>query len=189
MTKIVIIGGGVFGSGLAWNLAKGGAADDVVVIEPDPTYEFGGNAPRIWRIRYVQGLRENLLMSLYGRDIYNFSNTVDTRRPVELGFHECGYIFLGQRTQRPSSKPIIGCWSRTAHVELLDRAGLEKLIRLSISTKPIGASIRRRSDRPSRGPSGVSPGGRPSWYQLSKGSRRRHRRRRQDGKARSPRKR
>ena len=40
MPKIVIIGGGIMGSGLAWHLAKAGAAADVVVIEPDPTYEF-----------------------------------------------------------------------------------------------------------------------------------------------------
>ena len=76
MTKIVIIGGGVIGSGLAWNLAKGGAADDVVVVEPDPTYEFAATPRAFGGIRYVQGLRENLLMSLYGRDIYSdFSNT------------------------------------------------------------------------------------------------------------------
>ncbi|MCG8545194.1 MAG: FAD-binding oxidoreductase, partial [Alphaproteobacteria bacterium] len=40
MARIVIVGGGLIGSAIAWYLAKGGAAADVVVIEPDPTYEF-----------------------------------------------------------------------------------------------------------------------------------------------------
>ena len=131
MTKIVIIGGGVIGSGLAWNLAKGGAADDVVVVEPDPTYEFAATPRAFGGIRYVQGLRENLLMSLYGRDIYSdFSNTVDTGEdPVELGFHECGYIFLGKTKHtanfEANHRMLV---ENGADVELLDRAGLEKLM-------------------------------------------------------------
>jgi glycine/D-amino acid oxidase-like deaminating enzyme len=40
MAKIVIIGGGVIGSSIAYYLALAGHAADVVVIEPDPTYEF-----------------------------------------------------------------------------------------------------------------------------------------------------
>jgi len=40
MAKIAIIGGGVFGSSSAYYLALAGAASDVIVIEPDPTYEF-----------------------------------------------------------------------------------------------------------------------------------------------------
>ena len=89
MAKIIIIGGGVIGSGLAWHLAKAGAADDVLVIEPDPTYEFAATPRAFGGIRFVQGIRANLEMSLYGREIYqNFSKTVDTREdPVEIGFH------------------------------------------------------------------------------------------------------
>jgi glycine/D-amino acid oxidase-like deaminating enzyme len=44
MAKIVIIGGGVIGSSVAYYLALAGHAADVIVIEPDPTYEFA--APR-----------------------------------------------------------------------------------------------------------------------------------------------
>jgi glycine/D-amino acid oxidase-like deaminating enzyme len=40
MAKIAIIGGGVIGSSTAYYLASAGHAADVVVIEPDPTYEF-----------------------------------------------------------------------------------------------------------------------------------------------------
>ena len=38
MAKIVIIGGGVIGSSIAYHLAMAGHAADVVVVEPDPTY-------------------------------------------------------------------------------------------------------------------------------------------------------
>jgi glycine/D-amino acid oxidase-like deaminating enzyme len=37
---IAIIGGGVIGSSIAYYLGLAGHAADVVVIEPDPTYEF-----------------------------------------------------------------------------------------------------------------------------------------------------
>src|ERR1700755_1736433 len=40
MAKIAIIGGGVIGSSIAYYLALAGYAAYVVVIEPDPTYEF-----------------------------------------------------------------------------------------------------------------------------------------------------
>jgi FAD-dependent oxidoreductase domain-containing protein 1 len=40
MAKIAIIGGGVIGSSIAYHLALAGHAADVVMIEPDPTYEF-----------------------------------------------------------------------------------------------------------------------------------------------------
>jgi len=40
LAKIVIIGGGVIGSSIAYHLAQAGDASDVVVVEPDPTYEF-----------------------------------------------------------------------------------------------------------------------------------------------------
>jgi len=45
MAKIVIIGGGVIGSSIAYYLALAGHAADVVVIEPDPTYEFAATPP------------------------------------------------------------------------------------------------------------------------------------------------
>ena len=47
LAKVVIIGGGVIGSSIAYYLAEAGHAGDVVVIEPDPTYEFAATrAPR-----------------------------------------------------------------------------------------------------------------------------------------------
>ena len=50
MAKIIIIGGGVIGSSIAYHLAVAGHAGDVVVIEPDPTYEFAASPRAIWSI-------------------------------------------------------------------------------------------------------------------------------------------
>ena len=65
LPKIAIIGGGIMGSSIAWNLAKASVKEDLLVIEPDPTYEFAATPRAVGGIRFVQGLKENLEMSLY----------------------------------------------------------------------------------------------------------------------------
>jgi glycine/D-amino acid oxidase-like deaminating enzyme len=35
-----VVGCGVIGSSIAYHLAQAGDASDVVLVEPDPTYEF-----------------------------------------------------------------------------------------------------------------------------------------------------
>ncbi len=127
MAKIIIIGGGIIGSSLAWNLAKSGAGTDVIVVEPDPSYEFAATPRAVGGVRFVQGLRENLLMSLYGQKIFkNFQKIVDIEKDhVELGFHECGYLFLGKGTSADAFQA--NHQMLTAHgaeIELLDRPKL-----------------------------------------------------------------
>ncbi len=51
MPRIVIIGGGIMGSAIAYNLARAGAAADVTVVEPDPTYEFAATSRAVGGIR------------------------------------------------------------------------------------------------------------------------------------------
>jgi FAD-dependent oxidoreductase domain-containing protein 1 len=53
MAKIAIIGGGVFGSSSAYYLALAGAASDVIVIEPDPTYDFAATPRATGGIRQL----------------------------------------------------------------------------------------------------------------------------------------
>ena len=69
MAKILIIGGGIIGSSLAWQLAKAGLSNDLIVVEPDPSYEYAATPRAAGGIRFVQGLLENLEMSLYGRAV------------------------------------------------------------------------------------------------------------------------
>ena len=74
MSKIAIIGGGIIGPSIAWNHAKSGLTVELIVIEPDPTYEFAATPRAIGGIRFVQGLIENLKMSLYGRYVFKNSH-------------------------------------------------------------------------------------------------------------------
>ena len=45
MGQTVVVGGSIVGSSLAYHMAVAGYASDVVVVEPDPSYEFAA-APR-----------------------------------------------------------------------------------------------------------------------------------------------
>jgi FAD dependent oxidoreductase len=70
MAKIEIIGGGVIGSSIAYYLALAGAASDVIVIEPDPTYEFAATPRATGGIRQLFTVPENIRMAQYGHDVY-----------------------------------------------------------------------------------------------------------------------
>lgn len=70
MERIVIAGGGIMGSCIAYHLALAGAASAVTVLEPDPTYEFAASPRAVGGIRLQHALRENVEMSLYGDRVY-----------------------------------------------------------------------------------------------------------------------
>src|SRR5436305_6606049 len=129
MAKIAIIGGGVIGSSIAYYLALAGYASDVVVIEPDPIYEFAASPRATGGIRQLFTVPENIRMSQYGHEVYGQFETsmaVDgDKAPID--FHREGYLWLGAGKADVDS--LIANWRiQTAHdarVELLDRKGVK----------------------------------------------------------------
>src|ERR1044071_7795388 len=125
MAGIAIIGGGVIGSATAYYLALAGHAADVVVIEPDPTYEFAATPRATGGIRQLFTVPENIRMAQYGHEIYGQFETLMAvdGDPAPIDFHREGYLWLGSGMQDIDS--LIGNWRiQTAHdarVELLDR--------------------------------------------------------------------
>src|SRR3984885_8924753 len=129
MAKIVIIGGGVIGSSIAYYLALAGHAADVVVIEPDPSYEFAATPRATGGIRQLFTVPENIRMAQYGHEIYGRFETLmaggGDKAPID--FQREGYLWLG--SGRADIEALIANWRvQTAHdarVELLDRKGVK----------------------------------------------------------------
>ncbi|MBT5110488.1 MAG: FAD-binding oxidoreductase [Rhodospirillaceae bacterium] len=96
MADIVIIGGSIMGSSIAYHLAMAGHAGDIVVIEPDPTYEWAAAPRSSGGVRLMHGLPENIEMSRYGREVYkDFANLMDVDgEPGRFDFKEFGYLFM-----------------------------------------------------------------------------------------------
>lgn len=98
MARIVIIGGGIMGSAIAYNLARAGAAADVTVVEPDPTYEFAATPRAVGGIRLQHAIPENVQMSLLGDEVYSAFDRHVTGGKVTFDpqFQRMGYLFLVQ---------------------------------------------------------------------------------------------
>ena len=96
MADIIIIGGSIMGSSIAYHLSVTGRAGEVCVIEPDPTYEWAAAPRSSGGIRLMHGLLENIEMSRYGREMYkNFAELMDVDGlPGGFEFLEHGYLYL-----------------------------------------------------------------------------------------------
>ena len=96
MADIIIIGGSIMGSSIAYHLAMTGRAGDVYVIEPDPTYEWAAAPRSSGGVRLMHGLYENIEMSRYGREVYkNFAQLKDVDGlQGRLDILEQGYLYL-----------------------------------------------------------------------------------------------
>lgn len=96
MADIVVIGGSIMGSSLAYHMAMAGEAGALVVIEPDPTYEWAAAPRSAGGVRLMHGLPENIEMSRYGQAVYrDFARLMDVDgAPGCFPFLEYGYLYL-----------------------------------------------------------------------------------------------
>ena len=91
---VIIVGGAVIGSSIAWHLT---GRDDfkgrVLVIEKDSTYEFCSTALSAASIRQQFSTPINIEMSVYGiQFLRNLNRDLDPE--VDIALHEKGYLIL-----------------------------------------------------------------------------------------------
>lgn len=125
---VVIAGGAVMGSSIAWHLATHpGFSGRIAVIEPDPTYQFSASALSAGSIRQQFSQETNIAISLYG---ITFLREIGARLSVngdkpDIGLHEGGYLYLGTEAHRPAFEANNADQMRMgAEVALLDPAAL-----------------------------------------------------------------
>ena len=97
VTKVVIAGGGVIGSSVAYALKTlGGEAVEVTVVERDETYARASSSLSASSIRVQFSSPVNIAISRYGIGFLREAErllAVDGTRPA-LGFKERGYLYL-----------------------------------------------------------------------------------------------
>jgi len=93
---IVIIGGGVIGSAIAYFLTLQQPGCEVVVVERDPTYARASSALSASSIRQQFSTDINVLISAYGIDfLRNVGTLLACNGDVpDVGLHEGGYLYL-----------------------------------------------------------------------------------------------
>jgi len=102
---VVIVGGGVIGSAIAyWLAAQADFGGTVTVIERDPSYADGSTARSAGSIRQQFSTPENIEISRFGIAFLRAIGdhlAVDGEAP-EVGFTESGYLFLASEAGRPT---------------------------------------------------------------------------------------
>ena len=93
---IVIIGGGVIGSAIAYFLTLQQPGCDVVVVERDPTYARASSALSASSIRQQFSTDINIQISAYGIGfLRNVGQLLACYGGVpDIGLHEGGYLYL-----------------------------------------------------------------------------------------------
>jgi glycine/D-amino acid oxidase-like deaminating enzyme len=94
--NIVIVGGGIVGSSIAYHLARAGGAGEVVVIERDPSYEHAATPRSNGGIRRLFSLPQNIEMATYGLGFYrDFAEAMAVDgEPADISFRRQGYLFI-----------------------------------------------------------------------------------------------
>ncbi|MGV7244003.1 NAD(P)/FAD-dependent oxidoreductase [Caballeronia sp. M23-90] len=126
-SKVVIVGGGVIGSSVAYFLRASDPTVSVTVIERDTTYARSSSALSAASIRQQFSTPLSVQMSLYGIEFLRGIGEVleiDGEKPC-IDLHEGGYLFLatppGESTLRENHAMQTGLG---ADISLLDKTSL-----------------------------------------------------------------
>ncbi|WP_153018053.1 NAD(P)/FAD-dependent oxidoreductase [Saccharococcus caldoxylosilyticus] len=103
---IIIVGGGVMGSSVAFHLRKIGFDGRIIVFEKDPLYEFSSTPRSAGGIRQLYTTPINIRLSRYSLQVYKqFPQTMAIDgEPAEIHFRQNGYLFLATKEMLPSLK-------------------------------------------------------------------------------------
>ncbi len=128
---ILIIGGGIVGSSIAYHLARegrgGGTGGEIVVVEPDPTYEFAATPRGNGGIRQLFSLPENIAMAQYGLAFFrDFENEMAVDgEPAPIGFKRQGYLLVSDAGEHDRMERNFRFQSaQGVRADCLDRAAL-----------------------------------------------------------------
>ena len=137
-SDVIIIGGGVIGSAIAYHLKRRGNRLKVTVIEPDPTYSKASTTLSVGNARIQFSLRENILISQYMFEVlekFEDLMAIDKHRP-NIACRREGNLFLIDDACRPLAEKAfhlqksLGCqvewWSPkkiAEHYPLFDPKG------------------------------------------------------------------
>ena len=145
---ILIIGGGIVGSSIAYHLARDGRGGAILVVERDPTYERAATPRSNGGIRRLFSLPENIAMARYGLDFYRgFEAAMGVDgAPASIGFCGQGYLFVsdgGGHRQMEENFRLQAASGVDA--ELLDRAALARRFP-SIRTDDLALAVHSPND-------------------------------------------
>jgi FAD-dependent oxidoreductase domain-containing protein 1 len=93
---IIIIGGGVIGSSIAYNLLNDGYEGKILVFEKDKKYEFASTPRSAGGIRQLYTTDINIQLSRFSLQVYkNFAGTMALDgEEAHIYFKQRGYLFL-----------------------------------------------------------------------------------------------
>ncbi|HZZ12948.1 MAG TPA: FAD-dependent oxidoreductase, partial [Paraburkholderia sp.] len=127
-SRVVIVGGGVIGSSIAYFLRTSDPTVSVTVIERDPTYARASSALSAASIRQQFSTPLSIQMSLFGIEFLRSIGErlgIDGEKP-SIDLHEGGYLFLATPAGEATLRENHALQTRLgADISLLDRAALQ----------------------------------------------------------------
>lgn len=144
---IVIVGGGIIGSSISYNLVNDGFDGKILVIEKDPSYEFASTTLSAGGVREQFSLPENIKISQYGLTIFeNFDEIMEVDGDkAHAEFKQRGYLFLADEKNWTTIKINYEIQKGLgAHVSLLSTDDLKRLIPHLKTDNLVGGSFGSR---------------------------------------------
>lgn len=144
---ILIIGGGIMGSSIAYHLKKDGFEGTVAIFEKDSTYEFSSTTLSAGGVREQFSTEVNIRISQYSIDFYEkFDEAMAVNgEKAHAEFRQRGYLFLASETNWPLIEKNYHFQKRLgANVNLLS---VEEALKIIPHLNPkglVGASFGRK---------------------------------------------
>lgn len=144
---IIIIGGGIMGSSIAYHLANDGFPGRIAVFEKDSTYEFSSTTLSAGGVREQFSTEVNIRISQYSIDFYEkFDEAMAVNgEKAHAEFRQRGYLFLASETNWPLIEKNYHFQKRLgANVNLLS---VEEALKIIPHLNPkglVGASFGRK---------------------------------------------